>query len=129
MRSRLMPGHGDEAVGVTPRDIPRHFRERAPECERFAERTGPPHARQMMLCAASRWRAMADEDEQRHRHREPEVSTAPVIAGIHEITPHGACDLVCLLDEQLHNRAERPIFQGKYRDWHWPDPEIDRQFS
>jgi hypothetical protein len=56
---------------MTPDEIPRYFRARAAECERFAELTVTSHARERLLHAASRWRAMADDDERRQQPPEP----------------------------------------------------------
>jgi hypothetical protein len=54
---------------MAPEDGPEEFRKRAAECERLAETSGDPRARETLLHVASRWRAMADEDERRLQPR------------------------------------------------------------
>jgi hypothetical protein len=42
---------------------PKELRERAAECERVAEKATSPEVREILLYAAARWLALAEQDE------------------------------------------------------------------
>ena len=60
---------------MTPK-TPQDFLDRADECERLAEISKNPEARETLLYVASRWRALAEQDKALVKARELETEPA-----------------------------------------------------